>query len=133
MNRNKPIYICSPLFAPSKEGMLCNMLVARYYARVVSFELHNRALASHAWLPELLDDTIPKERTLALDFGKQLLEMCGALVICHPTITKGMAGEIEAASRLGLAILIRPSPGNYYPVNSFPEVGVSTGWRDWIF
>lgn len=133
MDQNKPVYICSPLSASNREQMLANMQTARNHMREVSEELHCRALAPHAWLPELLDDNNPTERGLALDFGVKLLRLCGTLIVCHPSITKGMAIEITLAQELGLTFLAHPAPGKYYPPKRIPKPGVCADWGAWGF
>lgn len=102
------LYICSPLSAPTGPGIRRNMLCARQYMELVAGHYGCRAVAPHAYLPELLDDQIPAERELALSFGKQLLYLCDALVICGDVISKGMAGEIALAARLGKPVLRTP-------------------------
>lgn len=131
MNQNKPVYICSPLSAPTEQEMGRNMYAAREYAREVGSELRCKVFATHAWLPELLDDMVPAERKLALQFGLKVLKLCGALIICHPTITKGMAKEIDIAKQLGLDIFVRPSPNQYYTAERIPEMGATADWRAW--
>ena len=101
----KKAYICSPLSAPSWELVEQNMLKAQQYMRKVSAKLSCSAVAPHAYLPNLLDDNIPKERELALSFGLRLLELCDCLVICGDRISQGMQGEINKALELGLDIL----------------------------
>lgn len=93
-------YICSPLSAPTAEGIRQNMEAARWYMRTVSQLWHCRAAAPHAYLPEFLDDTDEQERALALSFGLAYLDTCDRLVICGGRITRGMLGEIlHAAAR----------------------------------
>lgn len=131
MEQKKPVYICSPLSAPSREGILRNMMAAREYMRKVSLELGRRAIAPHAWLPELLDDSVWEERELALRFDTQALHLCESLIICHPEVTRGMAMEIELAQGLGLPILARPAAGEYDSPKSIPEVGIKADWGAW--
>ena len=86
------VYICSPLSAPTAEGIRRNMEAARWYMQTVSKLWDCRAVAPHAYLPEFLDDKDKQERELALSFG------LAYLVICGRRITKGMLGEIEHAA-----------------------------------
>jgi len=104
--RYQKLYICSPLTAPTKPEIRRNMLRAQQYMELMAGHYGCRTVAPHAYLPELLDDHIPAERELALSFGKQLLYLCDALVICGNVISKGMAGEIAFAARLGKPILV---------------------------
>lgn len=67
-------YVCSPLSAPTRAEMLANAAKASTYMMKAEQEFGNRAVAPHAYLPFLLDDTAPEERALALEFGQKLLE-----------------------------------------------------------
>lgn len=69
MKKNDIVYICSPLSAPTKEGIRQNMEKAAHYARLVSGTFGCRAIAPHSFLPEYLDDNIPEEREAGLAFG----------------------------------------------------------------
>ena len=51
MNKNDLVYICSPLSAPTKEGIQKNMERAAHYARLVSGTFGCRAIAPHSFLP----------------------------------------------------------------------------------
>ena len=90
--------ICSPLSAPTAEGIRRKMEAARWYMQTVSKLWDCRAVAPHAYLPEFLDDKDEQERELALVFGLAYLGTCDRLVICGRRITKGMLGEIEHAA-----------------------------------
>ena len=90
-------YICSPLSAPTAEGIRRNMEAARWYMQTVSKLWNCRAVAPHAYLPVFLDDKDEQERELALSFGLAYLDTCDRLVICGSRITKGMLGEIHHA------------------------------------
>ena len=92
------VYICSPLSAPTAEGIRRNMEAARWYMRLVSQLWDCHAVAPHAYLPEFLDDKDKQERELALSFGLAYLDTCDRLVICGRRITKGMLGEIQHAA-----------------------------------
>lgn len=92
------VYICSPLSAPTAEGIRRNMEAARWYMQMVSKLWDCRAVAPHAYLPEILDDKDEQERELALSFGLACLDTCDRLVICGRRITKGMLGEIQFAA-----------------------------------
>lgn len=109
------VYVCSPLSAPTPEGIEANMLRARQYMVEVSGLYGGRAVAPHAYLPCLLDDSNPAERAMAMAFGKKLLFFCDALVICGDTITRGMASEIAYAIELGKPIII----GRYWAVENW--------------
>ena len=58
------------------------MHMATYYSWFVAVEFGGRTIAPHSFLPEYLDDHIPQERQVALDFGLSILKICKALVVC---------------------------------------------------
>ena len=58
-----------------------------------------RAIAPHAYLPELLDDQSQRERSLGLAIGQVLLSWCDGLIVCGDVISSGMKKEIEAAEK----------------------------------
>lgn len=98
------VYICSPLSAPTEEEIRKNMAGAKYYSWFVAVEFGGRTIAPHSFLPEYLDDHIPQERQVALDFGLSILKICKALVVCGDIISSGMAGEIRKARTLGIKV-----------------------------
>ena len=98
-------YICSPLGAPTQEGIRANMMRARKYMEMVSVRYNCRAIAPHAILPEYLDDRIPEERELGRKFGMDLLKICKKMVVCGTVISNGMRAEIELAEGLGIEII----------------------------
>ena len=104
-------YVCSPVSAPSSAGILANAAKAVTYMTYAEKEFGDRAVAPHAYLPYLLDDEVPEERALALDFGQKLLAMCSRLVVYGSRISSGMRGEITAAERLGIPIYYRNGAG----------------------
>lgn len=101
-------YVCSPLSAPTRAEMLANAAKASTYMMKAEDEFGDRAVAPHAYLPYLLDDTVPEERALALEFGEKLLAMCSRLVVFGDRISSGMKSEIRKAEELGLPVLYRP-------------------------
>jgi len=100
-------YVCSPLSAPTRAEMLANAAKASTYSAWAEKEFGGRAVAPHAYLPYLLDDRVPEERALALEFDLKLLSMCSRLVVYGHRISTGMRGEIEYAERLGIPVLYR--------------------------
>ena len=98
------VYICSPLSAPSQEEIRKNMVNAAYYSWFVAVEFGGRTIAPHSFLPEYLNDHIPEERQVALEFGLSVLKICKALVVCGDVISPGMAGEIRKAVDLGIKV-----------------------------
>ena len=83
-------YVCSPLSAPSRAEMLANAAKASTYMVFAEKEFGGRAVAPHAYLPYLLDDTVPEERALALEFGLKLLGLCSQVVVYGSRISNGM-------------------------------------------
>lgn len=104
MKKEDLVYICSPLSAPTKAMIKRNMYKAGIYAQSVASHWGCRAIAPHSFLPEYLDDTIPQEREIALEFGLSVLKICKALVICGDVISEGMKGEIKKARELGIPV-----------------------------
>lgn len=102
MGRNDLVYICSPLSAPTKEGIRQNMEKAAHYARLVSGTFGCRAIAPHSFLPEYLDDDIPEEREAGLAFGLSVLRLSKAIIVCGSRISSGMRGEIRLAGELDI-------------------------------
>lgn len=102
MNKNDLVYICSPLSAPTEQGIRQNMEKAAYYAGLVSGVTGCRAIAPHSFLSEYLDDNIPEEREAALAFGLSILKLSKAIVVCGSRISSGMRGEIKMAGELNI-------------------------------
>ncbi len=102
MNKNDLVYICSPLSAPTKEGIRQNMERAAHYACLVSGTFGCRAIAPHSFLPEYLDDNIPEEREAGLAFGLSVLRLSKAIIVCGSRISSGMRGEIRLAGELDI-------------------------------
>ena len=102
MDKNDIVYICSPLSAPTKEGIRQNMEKAAEYASLVSGTFGCRAIAPHSFLPEYLDDDIPEEREIGLAFGLSVLRLSKAFIVCGSRISSGMQGEIKMAGELGI-------------------------------
>lgn len=99
-------YICSPCRADTAEGLLSNMRRARFYMYYAHKEMRVRARAPHAYLPTILTDAKPAERSLALRFGLGLMELSDRCFVCGDRITSGMRGEIEKAAELGCPICV---------------------------
>ncbi len=100
MKKSDIVYICSPLSAPTEEGIRQNMEKAAHYARLVSGTFGCRAIAPHSFLPESLDDNIPEEREAGLAFGLSVLKLSKAVIVCGSRISSGMRGEIKMAGEL---------------------------------
>lgn len=102
MRENNIVYICSPLSAPTKEGIRQNMKKAADYAHLVSGIFRCRAIAPHSFLPEYLDDNIPEERKAGLAFGLSVLRLSKAIIVCGSRVSSGMRGEIKRAGELNI-------------------------------
>lgn len=102
-------YVCSPLSAPSRAEMLANAAKATTYMVLAEKEFCEQAVAPHAYLPYLLDDAVPEQRALALEFGQKLLTMCSRVVVFGSRISAGMRGEIALAEQLGIPVFYRKS------------------------
>ena len=63
-------------------------------------------VASHLLYPQILNDTIPRERELGLMFGLALLAACDEVWVftLGGEISSGMAKEIEEAKRLHIPV-----------------------------
>lgn len=98
------VYICSPLSALTHKEIKNNMVNASYYRWFIAVEFGGRPIAPHSFLPDYLDDHIPEERQVALEFGLAVLKLCNALVVCGDVISTGMVGEIRKAATLGIKV-----------------------------
>lgn len=124
MLSGKKAYICSPLSAPDAKGVSHNMDMARFYMERMQNLYHCRSFASHAYLPLMLDDSIPEEREAALRIGMELMELCDALIICGRRISSGMAGEIREAFEKGMELYWYDSEENPF------ELRTVENWRE---
>lgn len=104
MNEKDLVYICPPLYAPTREEVEKNMERAADYAKEVAKQLGCRAIAPHSFLPAYLDDNIPKEREVALAFGLSVLQIAKAMVVCGDRISNGMKAEISKAKEWGIPV-----------------------------
>jgi hypothetical protein len=130
----KLIYVCSPLSAPTRPQMLVNALRASEYMGSAESEFGSQAVAPHAYLPYLLDDSVPEQRALALEFGQKLLALCSLLVVYGAEITAGMASEIALAQELGIPIEYRPDyKGNCLKKGAYydQQKKVTFSWREY--
>lgn len=137
MKKNDLVYICSPLSAPTKEGIRQNMERAAHYARLVSGTFGCRAIAPHSFLPEYLDDHIPEEREAGLAFGLDLLKLSSAIIVCGSRISSGMRGEIRMAGELHIpayALLEQEGDAVLAEIKEMPGAALPDGKgteKDW--
>lgn len=102
----KKAYICSPCRADTLKEYYQNIQAAKFYMYYAVKILGYNAGASHAYLPFLLNDRLPYERSLALNFGHYLLQLSNVILICGSCITSGMKGEIQAAATLRIPMAV---------------------------
>ena len=69
MKKNDLVYICSPLSAPTEQGIRKNMEKAAYYAGLISGVTGCRAIAPHSFLPEYLETTSRRRGKRGLPSG----------------------------------------------------------------
>lgn len=98
-------YICSPLSAKTDFGMFNNMRSAKAYMYYAWKRMNITAIAPHAYLPSILCDRIPRERTLAMDFGMKLLKNSDIVFVCGSRISEGMKKEIIKAAMKDMHII----------------------------
>lgn len=103
-NKEDRVYICSPLSAPMERLIRENMKEAERYVKKIAVTCNCRAIASHSFLPDYLNDTILEERTICLEFGLSVLKICKALIVCGDRISNGMKMEILTAMELKIPI-----------------------------
>ena len=92
-------YIASPCRAETLEELRLNMKAARFYLYYVHKNFSLNALAPHAYLPIMLNDSIPAERESALDFCLARLNHCQLFLMCGNRMTDGMRGEAAYAAQ----------------------------------
>lgn len=127
IKKNELVYICSPLSAPTGMQMRENMHLARFYVNIISSRFGCRAIAPHGFLPEYLDDNIPEERAIGLQFGLAVLEQSKAVIVCGNRISEGMSGEIKRAKELQIPVYALLIQGNEISLTGFIEKEGSYG------
>ena len=101
--RNNLIYVCSPLNAPTQEGIESNMKKAAHYCEVLEKMIPgSRCIAPHSFIPAYLNDNNPAEREIGLQFGISVLKISSAIIVCGNVVSRGMAAEIELAAEEGI-------------------------------
>ena len=103
--KNILAYICSP-YRGNAYQRIRNIVYARRITRV-ALELGYMPIATHLYLPQILNDDIPAQRWRGLKAGKNILNTCGTIIIgARYGISEGMAAEIEEAAGKGAIIII---------------------------
>ena len=95
----KFVYICSPYRGDVER----NCRKAEGYCLFASTQ-GVVPLAPHLHNTRFLDDTILEQRELGLRLGLALLQGCDEFWVFGSRITDGMAGEVEAAEKLGVPV-----------------------------
>jgi len=103
----KMVYVASALRADNDCKIRVNMELAKGYVEEINVLCGVRAVAPHAFLPEMLDEFDPRQRALGLEFGIRLMEFCHLLVVVTVggRISEGMAAEIGKASKIGIPVV----------------------------
>lgn len=99
MAEGKIVYIASP-YAGDVEG---NVAFARAACRL-AMEQGNTPVAAHLLYPQMLDDTVPKQRELGIRMGLRLLGACSELWLCGSRISGGMQEELKEAWKHGIPV-----------------------------
>lgn len=94
MAEGKIVYIASP-YAGDVEG---NVEFAKAACRL-AMEQGSTPVAAHLLYPQMLDDTVPKQRELGIRMGLNLLGACSELWLCGSRISGGMQEELKEAWR----------------------------------
>jgi len=95
------VYICSPCNNDSVIKKYQNIIAARYYMYYANKHMNVHTNAPHAYLSVLLNDKDPAERSIALEFGLKMLELCDMIFVCGTKVSNGMRGEIVKALKMG--------------------------------
>lgn len=107
----KLVYICSPCRGNYEE----NMEKARNYCLEVMTKWPDVIpIAPHIYFTQFLDDTIQNERSIGMEAGIALLDMCDEIwVFGIVAPTEGMRAEIEYAKKNGI-----PVKDGFYYINA---------------
>ena len=90
------IFLASPFFAPTPEGIAANVALARRLCAEVIAGGHS-PYAPHLLMPQFLDDANPADRERGIRAGLDFLRVCDE-VWCWSTVSMGMAAEIRHAA-----------------------------------
>ena len=93
------IYICSPYSGDTERNTANATRFCRFALKMRMFPI-----APHLFLPHFMDDAIPVERELALNFGLRLLYGCKEIWVFGDRISVGMKNEIAEAKRKCITI-----------------------------
>lgn len=98
----KFVYICSPCRGDYEQ----NLQFARVYCRTVMTLFPDVIpIAPHIYFTQFLDDEKPNERSLGMESGLALLDMCDEIwVFGLDNPSEGMKAEIDYAHRNGIPL-----------------------------
>ena len=99
MEQSPLVYIASPYAGDIAQNIAFAQDVCRY-----AISQGVTPIAVHLIYPQILDDTNPRERTLGLKLGLNVLKACDELWLCGEYISDGMQRELAEAQRLGIPI-----------------------------
>ena len=102
MPQPKLVYICSPCRGNVTE----NLNNAQMYSLLALNDGHI-PITPHLMYRDLLSDDKPKERERALTIGLQLLSFCSEMWVFGNTISEGMQGEIDYATKHNIKIVYK--------------------------
>ena len=100
--KKKIVYICSPLRGDYEKNIqaardICREAMEKYPDVV--------PIAPHVYFTQFLDDTKPNERSLGMEAGIELLDMCDEIwVYGIDNPSEGMQQEMEYALKHGIKI-----------------------------
>ena len=96
------VYICSPCRGDYEK----NKMEAQCFCRIVMNHYPDVIpIAPHLYFPQFLEDTDPSERSLGMEAGLALLDMCDELwVYGLKNPSEGMRAEIDYALKKGIKI-----------------------------
>ena len=97
--KDKIIYVASPYAGDIEK----NVRYAQDACRAVLLA-GAHPYAPHLYITNILRDDVPEEREQGLKTALAFLTVCDELWVFGPRISKGMAGEIAEAERLGKPI-----------------------------
>ena len=98
----KKIYVCSKLRGDFKK----NQDKAKKYCKEIVL-LGNLPIAPHIYFTEFMDDDKENERSLALQFNKELITFCDEVWVYGKEISCGMKFEILFAESINKKIVYK--------------------------
>lgn len=103
--KNNLAYICSP-YRGNIFRRIRNITYARHITRR-ALELGYTPIATHLYLPQLLNDEIPAQRRRGLRAGKEILNSCDIIIIgVRYGLSAGMIGELAEAEGKNVIFMV---------------------------